>query len=149
MLAIFRSLKGNLQPKNDLLKPLIPEGSAAQRIDIALLDFLISHTNALGRELTTALPHGMPLSGEVPQAVSLSQKEPKTQTKLENVLLDVHPTSEKILRNLRKQTPEDRQLFYEMTLQEIADGKVSSFRPLKKSKKKLENNNAEIHSASK
>ena len=135
VLAFVKTLKERLQPKNDRLKSLIPEGSTAQRLDIALLDFLISHTNAPDRELTMALLHGMPLSGEVPQAASLSRKDPKPKTELEDVLNDVKATNQKILRNLKKQTLEDRQLCYDMTMQEIADGKVSNFRPLTESDK--------------
>ena len=129
-LEYIKKLKQELKEKNDRLKSMLPEGAAAQRIDIALLDFLISHTGAPDRELSTALIHGMPLSGEIPQAASLHNKEPKTRSTIEDVLRDVQTTNKKIIRNLQKQSQEDRQLCYDMTIQEISDGKVSTFRKL-------------------
>ena len=132
MLTFVRELKDTLQQKNDRIKRLIPEGAAAQKIDIALLDFLLSHTNAPDRDITSALLHGMPLSGVVPQAASLPNKEPQDRAKIEDILADVSETNRKILRNLHKQSTADRLLCYDMTIKEIEEGKVSNFRPLTK-----------------
>ena len=130
MLTFVRGLKTSLNSLNDRIKKLIPEGAAAQKIDIALLDFLLSHTDAPDRDITTALLHGMPLSGVVPQAASLPTKEPQNRTKIEDILSDVAANNQKILRNLNKQSVEDRQLCFDMTINEIDEGRVSNFRPL-------------------
>ena len=129
-LEYIKGLKIELKEKNDRLKSMLPERAAAKQIDIALLDFLITHTGAPDRELSAALIHGMPLSGEVSQAASLQNKEPKTRSTIEDVLKDVETTNKRIIKNLQKQSREDRQLCYDMTLQEISDGKVSTFRKL-------------------
>ena len=99
-------------------------------IDYGLLSHLLTITNAPD----TALPHdlirGMPLSGTVKMAGSLRQKTADTPVSIETLTDGLRKNNEKILRNLKRQSVEDRRLAFDMTLKEIENGMIGPLRPV-------------------
>ena len=133
MILELERLKKILEPLNTRLKKKIDSDSSAQALDIALLDFLMKHTRAPDRELVRDLVIGMPLTGEISASESLKKKDASERVDIDDVIRDVEKTNRRIINNLFKQSPEDQQLCFDMTLKEIEDRKVGNFRALEPS----------------
>ena len=124
----IKRLKKSVAPLNAKFQMCATTNESAHDIDLALLDALMNVTCAPDTELVKDLILGMPLSGMIPAAPSLRRELPREGTTIDKILMCVEKTNARVLSNLYKQSPEDRQTCFDITHQEILDKKVSTLR---------------------
>ena len=128
VLEEIKNQKRNLAPVNEKLQKNVEINASAKELDLALLSKLIEITNAPDKNLVTDLATGMPLSGDTPAAASLRKETPKERITIEAIMENIEIRNKKIVHNLMNQSPEDRQLCYDITCKEINESKVAPLR---------------------
>ena len=120
----------SIASSNERLRSVLPLDSPARALNLALIEYLSVFTQSPDTSLLIDLVRGMHLTGTIPSAGSLPPATNVAKQSLAQVLRDVRTRNEGIISSLKRRPPEAILKCFEMTENEIAEGKVSELRPV-------------------
>ena len=120
----------SMEPLNERLKKTLPADSPARKLNLALIQYLSDFVHSPDKRIVQDLIEGMPLTGEIPASGSLAPGRKDAKISLQELINTVKSRNEKIISSLLNRPDSAIQKCWDMTTQEIEDGKVSELEPV-------------------